>query len=137
MRFSAEGGSEEDTVGRVVDRLGAEDPPIRCSWTPIGCSGGSSRWPGGSSAPSLGRPGEPLEDLVQRTLEIAWRRLPDFDTTAEAAFESWIRGIARNVVASDRRLKRELLTEDGRVEAGTPPPLGARVAPARRAGPAR
>src|SRR5689334_9033250 len=54
-------------------------------------------------------PEDQLEDFVQQTLEIAWRRLPEFDTEEEATFEAWIRGIARNVTANGRRKRKELL----------------------------
>src|SRR5688572_20227532 len=105
---------EDDTVGRVVARLRSRGPTASVladadrllrRAEPV-----ARRV---VRAVASGLPGEQLEDLVQQTLEIAWRRLPDFDTAEEAAFESWIRGVARNVCANARRRRTELLTEDG------------------------
>jgi RNA polymerase sigma factor (sigma-70 family) len=69
-------------------------------------------------AVAAGASAEQVEELVQETLLIAWRRLAEFDPDQEAVFEAWIRGIARNVSANARRKRRELLSEDGLIERG-------------------
>jgi RNA polymerase sigma-70 factor (ECF subfamily) len=42
-----------------------------------------------------------VDDLAQEAFLIAYRRLNDFETGAD--FGAWIRGIARNLVANERR----------------------------------
>lgn len=60
------------------------------------------------------------EELVQDTLETAWRKLPEFD--GRARFGPWIFGIARLRARNLHRKKGELLTEDGLLD-----PTGAAV----------
>jgi RNA polymerase sigma-70 factor (ECF subfamily) len=69
-------------------------------------------------AEARGLSGPLVEELVQDTLEIVWRRMSTFD--AEASFEAWVRGIARNVCANARRRQRDVLTDDGILEADAP-----------------
>jgi RNA polymerase sigma factor (sigma-70 family) len=113
--------SDDDTVARVVARLQsrgptdsvahAADPLLRRALP-------AARRVIRAVAPGISD--EQQEELVQQTLEIAWKRLAEFDPTRAAAFEAWIRGIARNVVSNARRRHRELLTEDGVLEMGDP-----------------
>lgn len=58
------------------------------------------------------------DELVQETLLVAWRRLPEFH--GGARFSTWIYGIARNLCLNAVRKRSELLTEDGVVEANDP-----------------
>ncbi len=58
------------------------------------------------------------DDLVQETLLVAYRRLPEFH--GGARFGTWIYGIARNLCLNAVRKKSDLLTEDGVIEAGDP-----------------
>jgi RNA polymerase sigma factor (sigma-70 family) len=113
--------SDDDTVARVVARLRSRGPtdsvahdadPLLRRALP------AARRVVRAVAPGI--PEEQLEELVQQTLEIAWKRLAEFDTSRPSAFESWIRGIARNVVSNAKRRSRELLTEDGVLELGDP-----------------
>ena len=59
-------------------------------------------------------PTSQVEELVQDVLLAVWRGLSGYDD--QGRFESWVRGIARNVCSSARRRKRELLTDDGVIE---------------------
>ena len=113
---------DDDTVSRVVGRLRARGPTdsvlhdadrLLRRVEPVARRAATALVGGSPSA-------DAVEDIVQLTLEIAWRRLPDFDTQGDAAFESWIRGIARKVAANERRRRRDLLTEDGLIEDGDP-----------------
>lgn len=70
----------------------------------------------------LGRirtPPERVEELVQETLEVVWRRFPAYEDQGRP-FEAWVRGIARNVCANARRRRTELLTDDGVLESTDP-----------------
>ncbi len=58
------------------------------------------------------------EELVQQTLETAWRKLPEFH--GGARFGPWIFGIARHQLRNDRRKRRDLLSEDGLVDPASP-----------------
>jgi len=51
------------------------------------------------------------EELVQDTLAVAWRKLPELQ--AGRRFQPWIFGIARNLARNARRKRTELLTDDG------------------------
>lgn len=51
------------------------------------------------------------EELVQDTLAVAWRKLPELQEGRR--FQPWIFGIARNLSRNARRKRTELLTEDG------------------------
>jgi RNA polymerase sigma factor (sigma-70 family) len=64
-------------------------------------------------------PPDRVEELVQDTLEIVWNRLADF-RPEQAQFEVWVRGIALNVCRNARRKRRDLLTDDGVLEASDP-----------------
>jgi RNA polymerase sigma-70 factor (ECF subfamily) len=59
-----------------------------------------------------------LDELVQDTLELVWRRLPTLEQNDR--FDSWVRGIARHVCANARRRRKDVLTEDGVLEATSP-----------------
>jgi RNA polymerase sigma factor (sigma-70 family) len=59
-----------------------------------------------------------VEELVQETLAIVWQRRDKLG--ADASFEAWVSQIARNVCRNEVRKKRELLTEDGVLEAADP-----------------
>ncbi len=61
-------------------------------------------------------PAARIEELVQDTLEIVWTKLGDFDPDGPP-FEAWVRGIALNVSRNARRKQRDVLTEDGVIEA--------------------
>lgn len=50
---------------------------------------------------SLLRSDEALDDVFQKTLIVAWRRLNDFDRSRE--FGPWLRGIARRLVLEHHR----------------------------------
>ena len=70
-------------------------------------------------------PADRVEDLVQETLLVAWRRLPDFEPTLgpngnRGALERWVKQIARFTCANARREHRETLTEDGVVDMADP-----------------
>jgi RNA polymerase sigma factor (sigma-70 family) len=67
-----------------------------------------------------GAPPEQVQDLVQQTMEIAWRRLADLHEPDEPSFGAWLRGVARNVCANDRRRRRELLVADHVIDVGDP-----------------
>ena len=54
------------------------------------------------------------EELVQDTLAVAWRRLPELEQGRR--FEPWIFGIARHLARNRRRKRTELLSDDGVVE---------------------
>ena len=58
------------------------------------------------------------EEIVQETLLIAYDRLPEFH--GGARFSTWIYGIARNLCLNARRKRRDVLTEDGVIEAAGP-----------------
>lgn len=58
------------------------------------------------------------DELVQETLLVAYRRLPEFH--GGARFGTWIYGIARNLCLNAVRKKADLLTEDGVLEAEAP-----------------
>jgi len=64
-------------------------------------------------------PAARIEELVQDTLEIVWTKLADFDPEGPP-FEAWVRGIALNVSRNARRKQRDVLTEDGVIEATDP-----------------
>jgi RNA polymerase sigma factor (sigma-70 family) len=66
-----------------------------------------------------GLPADRVEELVQDALEIVWSKMPGFEAEG-APFEQWVRGIARNVCRNALRKKRDLLTEDGVIEATDP-----------------
>lgn len=56
---------------------------------------------------------ELVDELVQQTLEVVWRKLPGVEATDGQSLERWVRGVALNVCRNNRRARRELLTEDG------------------------
>jgi len=56
------------------------------------------------------------EELVQDTLETAWKKLPEF----QGNFGPWIFGIARMRARNLRRKKGELLSDDGLVDPTSP-----------------
>ena len=58
---------------------------------------------------------ERAEELVQETLLVAYKKLPEFEGSAR--FGTWIYGIARHLSLNAIRKKKELLVEDGVVEA--------------------
>jgi RNA polymerase sigma factor (sigma-70 family) len=64
-------------------------------------------------------PAPRVEELVQDTLEIVWTKLAEFDPDGPP-FEAWVRGIALNVSRNARRKQRDVLTEDGVIEATDP-----------------
>jgi len=64
-------------------------------------------------------PAARVEELVQDTLEIVWTKLGEFDPEGPP-FEAWVRGVALNVSRNARRKQRDVLTEDGVVEATDP-----------------
>lgn len=66
-----------------------------------------------------GVPPARIEELVQETLEVAWRKIEAFDED-HASFEAWVRGIAKNVCRNETRKRRDLLTEDGVIELTDP-----------------
>jgi len=66
-----------------------------------------------------GAPPAQVEDAVQQTLEVVWRRLEAFQPDGPP-FEAWVRGIAKKVCANERRRRRDLLSEDGVIEATDP-----------------
>jgi RNA polymerase sigma factor (sigma-70 family) len=53
-----------------------------------------------------------IDELVQDTLEVVWKKLPEFQDDGPP-FESWVRGIAQNLCRNAVRKARELLTDDG------------------------
>jgi RNA polymerase sigma-70 factor (ECF subfamily) len=57
--------------------------------------------------------GDPVrgEDVAQRALEVAWRKLPEF--RQESRFSTWLFGIARRTAFRALRSPREVLLEDG------------------------
>jgi RNA polymerase sigma-70 factor (ECF subfamily) len=57
-------------------------------------------------------------DLAQDTLLTGYRKLHDF--RGESAFGTWLYGIARGLCMNAIRRKREVLSEDGLIEAGDP-----------------
>lgn len=60
-----------------------------------------------------------LDDRVQETLLVAWRRLPELQLQGED-LERWLRQVARFVCANARRASSDLLVEDGLVDAEDP-----------------
>lgn len=58
------------------------------------------------------------EELVQETLAVAWRKLPELQEGRR--FQPWIFGIARNLARNARRKRSELLTDDGVLDATSP-----------------
>jgi len=59
-----------------------------------------------------------VDDVVQESLLVAWRRLDDYDP--RRSFGPWLRGIARNVVASRHRSRArrgERLLDDAALDA--------------------
>jgi RNA polymerase sigma-70 factor, ECF subfamily len=112
-----------DTVTRVVRRLQAGDATgsvLRDGDRLLRRIEPAARSACRSSLPHA--PPQQIEELVQETLEIAWRRMSSFEDQGRP-FEAWIRGIARYLCANARRRKKELLTSDGVLEA-TDPELG-------------
>lgn len=104
-----------DTVERVVRRLRSDDAqalvPTEADSVlrraePVARAMCRRHLPGASA--------ERIEDVVQETLEIVWRRLSTFN--GEGKFESWVRGIARNVCAGNRRKRTEILSVDGELD---------------------
>jgi RNA polymerase sigma-70 factor (ECF subfamily) len=59
---------------------------------------------------------ELADELAQEALLVAWRELPKFHNN-EAQFGTWLHGIARNLCFNAVRKKRELLTDDGVIDA--------------------
>lgn len=49
----------------------------------------------------LGAEAASVDDLAQEVFLVAWRRLADFESGTD--FGKWLRGIARHLVANDRR----------------------------------
>jgi RNA polymerase sigma factor (sigma-70 family) len=97
-------GETTPSVLRVADRvLRRAEPTARAA-----CHG-----------EARGMPAARIEELVQDTLECVWAKLDEFDSDI-ASFEAWVRGIARNVCRNATRKKRDLLTEDGVLEATDP-----------------
>jgi RNA polymerase sigma factor (sigma-70 family) len=68
---------------------------------------------------AAGLPPAQIEELVQDTLEVVWSRLADFEPEGPR-FESWVSGIALNLCRNARRKRRDLLSEDGVIEATDP-----------------
>jgi RNA polymerase sigma-70 factor (ECF subfamily) len=58
------------------------------------------------------------EELVQDTLAVAWRKLPELQEGRR--FQPWIFGIARNLARNARRKRGELLSDDGVIELASP-----------------
>lgn len=68
---------------------------------------------------------EHVEDLVQDTLLIAWRRLVEFEPASapernRQELERWVKQIARFTCANAQRRRRETLMEDGVVDVADP-----------------
>jgi RNA polymerase sigma factor (sigma-70 family) len=61
---------------------------------------------------------EPAMDVAQDTLVLAWQKLPSF--RGEARFSTWLVAIARYECLNALRRGRDLLTEDGVIEAADP-----------------
>lgn len=119
--------SSADTIARVIHRLRSEDgrgpaadaeanrvlarvEPV-ARRTCLGCARG------------LGGP--QVEDLVQETLFVVWRRLPDFEAALggvdnRPALERWTKQIARFICANAQRKRRDTLTEDGLIDIADP-----------------
>lgn len=58
------------------------------------------------------------EELAQEALLVAWQKLPEF--RGDAAFGTWLYGIARNVCRNALRRRRDALTEDGVLDPDDP-----------------
>lgn len=97
------GGADSPAVSRATERLLKRAEPI----ARVVCRG-----------EARGLPDAQLEELVQDTLEIVWRRLGTFE--GQSSFETWVRGIARNTCSNARRRRRDVLTDDGVLEATSP-----------------
>lgn len=57
-------------------------------------------------------------ELTQETLLVAWKRIDEFE--GRARFGTWIHSIARNLCFNAIKKRKELLSEDGILEAGSP-----------------
>ena len=57
-------------------------------------------------------------ELTQETLLVAWKRIDEFE--GRARFGTWIHSIARNLCFNAIKKRKELLTEDGILEADSP-----------------
>ena len=57
-------------------------------------------------------------ELTQETLLVAWTRIDEFE--GRARFGTWIHSIARNLCFNVIKKRKEMLTEDGILEAGSP-----------------
>lgn len=111
-----------DTLLRVLDRLRAEGvdadgPAARADLERVFtraepfvrslCRDQLRRWPA-----------EAIEEVVQDVMVVAWRKLPGW--RGEGRFEGWLFGITTRVCANARRKRRDLLTDDGELEAVGP-----------------
>jgi len=66
-----------------------------------------------------GLPEARIEELVQDALLVAWTKIDEFDSDGPS-FESWVRGIAKNLCRNAKRKHGDLLTDDGVVESRDP-----------------
>lgn len=116
----AERDPEPDTVGIVLERLrlGGGDSPTaaRASERLIRRAEPIARVVCRSEARSLSA--TLVEELVQDTLELVWRRITTLEESA--SFDAWVRQIARFVCSNARRRHRDVLTEDGVLDATSP-----------------
>jgi RNA polymerase sigma factor (sigma-70 family) len=116
-----------DTIFRVIGRLRADGPPDEVAAAeadrvlrrlePVArrtCQ-----------ACGAGLTPDRIEELVQDTLLVAWRRLPDFEPALGGegnapALERWVKQIARFTHKNAVRTKRETLSEDGILDVADP-----------------
>ncbi len=117
-----------DTIYRVIQRLRAEDVrPADGDAAEVdrvlkGLEPIARRTCRASAA---GLPDDRVEDLVQETLLVAWRRLGDFEAVLGGegnapALARWVKQIARFVMANARRQRRETLSDDGLIDTADP-----------------
>lgn len=112
--------SAEDSVARVVARLrdgGATSSVLRSADRVMLRAEPTARAACRAVAASL--PPPEIDELVQDALELVWTKLPEFHPDGPP-FEAWVWGIATNVGHNARRRRRDLLTEDGVIEATEP-----------------
>jgi RNA polymerase sigma factor (sigma-70 family) len=111
---------DDDTVARLVAHLAEGDAGgsmLRCADRVLRRAEPIARV--ACKAEATGLPPARVEELVQDTLEIVWAKLPEFEPEGPP-FESWVRAVAQNVCRNARRKKRDLLSEDGVIEATDP-----------------